>query len=88
MDRSTDLNIQELKVRGPAAAALAFRSAALASPAQLAATRLRWSSRPSRGTARGHLRRGVPGRSAPPRAADTQAVGCPSLSRAGLLSPS
>ncbi|KAL6087101.1 hypothetical protein STEG23_036791 [Scotinomys teguina] len=39
MDRSTDLDIQELKVRGPAAAALAFRSAALASRALPAASR-------------------------------------------------
>lgn len=78
MDRSTDLDIQELKVRGPAAAALAFRSAALASRALLAATRRLRSSRGSRQTARGHLGRGVPGRSAPSRAADTQAaVPCP-----------
>lgn len=66
MDRSTDLDIQELKVRGPAAAALAFRSAALASRALLAASRRRWSSRRSRGMARGHLGRGIPRRSALP----------------------
>lgn len=69
MDRSTDLDIQELKVRGPAAAALALRSAALASRALLAATRLLRSSGGSRRTVRGHLGRGVLGLSAPPRAA-------------------